>query len=254
MAAGPVSTTTTTTDRPSIPTTTTTVPLQPPPPMLVSDSFAKDAILAWFRGEFAAANAIIDALCSHLSHLSSSADYTNVFAAIHRRRLHWIQILQMQKYHSIADVALQLRLVAENNKTVIEQQDVIENDVVVEEPEEEQQKTEEKLINGGDEHEEYDSPESEITDSGKLIITTCLQFTLIILLIQFHLHSIIHPLFFYHQNLIFISCCILEYFSTNCFFWVEETLGNGRVFFYFFIYLREKLKYSFILLFFFTKE
>jgi hypothetical protein len=72
----------------------------------------------------------------------------------------------MQKYHSIADVALQLRLVAENNKTVIEQQDVIENDVVVEEPEEEQQKTEEKLINGGDEHEEYDSPESEITDSG----------------------------------------------------------------------------------------
>ncbi|WJX13783.1 hypothetical protein P8452_04138 [Trifolium repens] len=172
MAAGPASTTTTTTDRPTIPppptTTTTTVPLQPPPPMLVSDSFAKDAILAWFRGEFAAANAIIDALCSHLSHLSSSADYTNVFAAIHRRRLHWIQILQMQKYHSIADVALQLRLVAENNKTVLEQQHVIENDVVAEEPEEEEQKTEEKLINGGggDEHEEYDSPESEITDSG----------------------------------------------------------------------------------------
>jgi hypothetical protein len=174
MAAGPGSTTTITTDRPTIPpppTTTTTVPLQPPPPMLVSDSFAKDAILAWFRGEFAAANAIIDALCSHLSHLSSSADYTNVFAAIHRRRLHWIQILQMQKYHSIADVALQLRLVAENNKTVLEQQHVIENDVVAEEPEEEEQKTEEKLINGGggDEHEEYDSPESEITDSGKLI-------------------------------------------------------------------------------------
>ncbi|MCI61576.1 2OG-Fe(II) oxygenase family oxidoreductase, partial [Trifolium medium] len=80
---------------------------------------------------------------------------------------HWIQILQMQKYHSIADVALQLRIVAENNKTALEEeQDVIENDVVAEEPEAEEQKTEEKVINGGgDEHEEYDSPESEITDS-----------------------------------------------------------------------------------------
>lgn len=159
MAAGP--TTTTTTDRPTVVAPTTT-PLQPPPPMLVSDSYAKDAILAWFHGEFAAANAIIDALCSHLSHLSSAADYSNVFAAIHRRRLHWIQILQMQKYHSIADVALQLKLVAEKKNTV---EEVIQNDIVV--MEEEEPKTEEKMIDGGgDEHEEYDSPESEITDSG----------------------------------------------------------------------------------------
>lgn len=132
--------------------------------MLVSDSFAKDAILAWFHGEFAAANAIIDALCSHLSHLSSAADYSSVFAAIHRRRLHWIQILQMQKYHSIADVALQLKIVAEKKNTVEEV--VNENDVVAEE--EEERKTEEKVTDGGNEHEEYDSPESEITDSGKL--------------------------------------------------------------------------------------
>ncbi|CAL5208972.1 unnamed protein product [Lathyrus oleraceus] len=152
MAAGPTST-----------TAPTTVPLQPPPPMLVSDSFAKDAILAWFHGEFAAANAIIDALCSHLSHLSSAADYSSVFAAIHRRRLHWIQILQMQKYHSIADVALQLKIVAEKKNTVEEV--VNENDVVAEE---EERKTEEKVIDGGNEHEEYDSPESEITDSGSL--------------------------------------------------------------------------------------
>lgn len=139
----------------------TTLPTQPPPPMLVSDSFAKDAILAWFRGEFAAANAIIDALCTHLSQLSSAADYSSVFAAIHRRRLHWIPVLQMQKYHSIADVALQLRKVDEN-KNIVEE--VRENDVVVEE----ERKTEAKVIDAGDEHEEYDSPESEITDSGKL--------------------------------------------------------------------------------------
>ncbi|KAJ1435742.1 Oxoglutarate/iron-dependent dioxygenase [Sesbania bispinosa] len=91
MAAGPPSPTTTTDPL------STTLPLQQPPPMLVSDSFAKDAILAWFRGEFAAANAIIDALCAHLAHLSSSAsDYNPVFAAIHRRRLNWIPVLQMQ--------------------------------------------------------------------------------------------------------------------------------------------------------------
>ena len=69
----------------------------------------------------------------------------------------------MQKYHSIADVALQLKLVAEKKNTV---EEVVENDVVVEM--EVEPKTEEKMIDGGgDEHEEYDSPESEITDSGK---------------------------------------------------------------------------------------
>ncbi|KAA8543198.1 hypothetical protein F0562_021307 [Nyssa sinensis] len=84
-------------------------------PMMISDTFAKDAILAWFRGEFAAANAIIDALCNHLTQLegsSGSSEYKSVFAAIHRRRLNWIPILQMQKYYSIADVALELRHVA----------------------------------------------------------------------------------------------------------------------------------------------
>lgn len=68
----------------------------------------------------------------------------------------------MQKYHSIADVALQLKTVADKKNTV---EEVIQNDIVV--MEEEEQKTEEKVIDGGgDEHEEYDSPESEITDSG----------------------------------------------------------------------------------------
>ncbi|MCD7468014.1 hypothetical protein HAX54_005799 [Datura stramonium] len=88
--------------------------VQPPPPTVVSETFAKDAILAWFRGEFAAANAIIDALCNHITQLEGGkSEYESVFAAIHRRRLNWIPILQMQKYCSIAEVTLDLRKVAE---------------------------------------------------------------------------------------------------------------------------------------------
>nr|DAD33533.1 TPA_asm: hypothetical protein HUJ06_012384 [Nelumbo nucifera] len=82
-----------------------------------SEAFARDAIIAWFRGEFAAANAIIDALCNHLTQLDTlfgngTASYESVFEAIHRRRLNWIPILHMQKYYSIADVTLELRKVA----------------------------------------------------------------------------------------------------------------------------------------------
>ncbi|GFP97868.1 hypothetical protein PHJA_001930900 [Phtheirospermum japonicum] len=89
---------------------------QPQLPM-ASESYAKDAIIAWFRGEFAAANAIIDALCGHLTQLEDgAAAYESAFAAIHRRRLNWIPILQMQKYYSIADVATELKKVAEEKK------------------------------------------------------------------------------------------------------------------------------------------
>ncbi|CAA0377634.1 unnamed protein product [Arabidopsis thaliana] len=81
-----------------------------PPVVLLSDSAAKDAMLTWFRGEFAAANAIIDALCAHLMQASGgSAQYESVMAALHRRRLNWIPVLQMQKYHSISQVTLQLQ-------------------------------------------------------------------------------------------------------------------------------------------------
>ncbi|KAI4365575.1 hypothetical protein MLD38_021546 [Melastoma candidum] len=71
---------------------------------------AKDAVIAWFRGEFAAANAIIDALCAHLSHLGDG--YESVFEAVHRRRINWIPVLQMQKYYSIAEVTVELDRVA----------------------------------------------------------------------------------------------------------------------------------------------
>ena len=78
----------------------------------------KDKVIEWYRGEFAAANAIIDALCHHLVQLAGEddghipAEYEAAFAAIHRRRLNWIPVLQMQKYFTIADVALELRKAA----------------------------------------------------------------------------------------------------------------------------------------------
>ncbi|XP_042055352.1 RNA demethylase ALKBH10B-like [Salvia splendens] len=85
----------------------------------VPEVFAKDAIIAWFRGEFAAANAIIDALCSHLQELETIAgvaDYGSVYSAIHHRRLNWVPILQMQKYYPIVDVVAELEKVAEKKR------------------------------------------------------------------------------------------------------------------------------------------
>lgn len=146
------------------------------PPMVVSDSFAKDAILAWFRGEFAAANAIIDALCSHLAAAASSSDeYDAVFAAIHRRRLNWIPVIQMQKYHSIADVTLELRKVTEKKTATAEEAEAESNGGGDDEKGKVEEEVTESVGNGEGEgeaqqsHEEYESPESEITDSGTLI-------------------------------------------------------------------------------------
>ncbi|CAL9046171.1 unnamed protein product [Musa banksii] len=76
--------------------------------------YARDAMIAWFRGEFAAANAIIDELCGHLAQIEGGEEYEAAFAAIHRRRLNWIPVLHLQKYFSIADVSAELRLVAAN--------------------------------------------------------------------------------------------------------------------------------------------
>ena len=175
------------------------------PPMVVSDSYAKDAILAWFRGEFAAANAIIDALCGHLAATASSSDdYDAVFAAIHRRRLNWIPVIQMQKYHSIADVALELRRVTEKKTKKTTENNGGESTGLDDEKgkmeEEEEEEVMESVGNGGGgeveahSHEEYDSPDSEITDSGNyhtvpVILIVLLTF---ICLFIFHIHSWFH--------------------------------------------------------------
>jgi hypothetical protein len=94
----------------------------------------------WFRGEFAAANAIIDALCGHLMEGNgSAAEYEGVMAALHRRRLNWIPVLQMQKYHSISQVTLELQTATAKrlDKGIVENAEV-----------------------------DDDSPTSDITDSG----------------------------------------------------------------------------------------
>ncbi|KAF0926433.1 hypothetical protein E2562_024155 [Oryza meyeriana var. granulata] len=74
---------------------------------------ARDSVIGWFRGEFAAANAMIDALCGHLAQIGGDAEYEAVFAALHRRRLNWFPVLHMQKFYSVADVAAELRRVAD---------------------------------------------------------------------------------------------------------------------------------------------
>jgi mRNA N6-methyladenine demethylase len=74
---------------------------------------ARDAVIGWFRGEFAAANAMIDALCGHLAQIGGGAEYEPVFAALHRRRLNWFPVLHMQKFYPVADVTAELRRIAE---------------------------------------------------------------------------------------------------------------------------------------------
>ncbi|KAL3359282.1 hypothetical protein AABB24_016045 [Solanum stoloniferum] len=156
-----------------IPTAGAPVIQQPP---MTSETFAKDAIIAWFRGEFAAANAIIDALCNHITQLEGDrSEYEPVFSAIHRRRLNWIPILQMQKYYSIADVTLELRkLAARKVSDRVEVADVKQSEVVKESFNEKINCHDEESENVGGEVLDVDSvrddsngsPESEITDTG----------------------------------------------------------------------------------------
>ncbi|KAK6164722.1 hypothetical protein DH2020_001586 [Rehmannia glutinosa] len=147
-----------------------------------SEAYAKDAIIAWFRGEFAAANAIIDALCGHLTQLEggATAAYESAFAAIHRRRLNWIPIIQMQKYYSIADVAQELKKVAEEkekkraeNHVAVKEIEVVANGGCTEVIDDDKEKLKEMNLessvqsdeNGGSEVVDEDFT-SEITDTG----------------------------------------------------------------------------------------
>ncbi|KAI7732132.1 hypothetical protein M8C21_025327 [Ambrosia artemisiifolia] len=167
-------------------------------PVMMPETFAKDAIISWFRGEFAAANAIIDALCSHLSQFEGGrTEYESVFSAIHQRRLNWIPILQMQKFYSIADVTLELQKVADEKlkfkgvekkiglenghvlSPVVETKRVVENKVILEEEHVSSPIMETKRellvedcvdVNGNDGREVVDenhSPKSGITDAEK---------------------------------------------------------------------------------------
>ncbi|KAL8143128.1 hypothetical protein V2J09_016160 [Rumex salicifolius] len=150
-------------------------PATSPVGVVSPDTAAKDAIINWYSGEFAAANAIIDALCNHITQIGACAEYEAVFAAIHRRRLNWIPVLQMQKYFSISDVALELRKAAAAAKNASETEKVSAADekkseeVRAEDRKAEKIEEEDDTCNGNgvfSESVEEDSPDSEITDTG----------------------------------------------------------------------------------------
>ncbi|KAF7126332.1 hypothetical protein RHSIM_Rhsim11G0151100 [Rhododendron simsii] len=68
--------------------------------MLTLNAFAKDVIIEWFLGKFAAANAIIEALCSHLVLVEGGSSECKT------------------SYFPIDVVALELRLVAEKKSEI----------------------------------------------------------------------------------------------------------------------------------------
>ncbi|XP_019164488.1 PREDICTED: uncharacterized protein LOC109160655 isoform X2 [Ipomoea nil] len=146
-----------------------------PPAAVVPEAVAKDAIIAWFRGEFAAANAIIDALCSHLAQMEGGGgggggcEYESLFTAVHRRRFNWIPILQMQKYFSIADVTLELQKVAARRA---KEREAASGEKVTVPAAPAEEYGEISCENGGDDaadsikEDSHDAPESEIIDTG----------------------------------------------------------------------------------------
>nr|GMD15438.1 RNA demethylase ALKBH10B isoform X2 [Ipomoea batatas] len=67
--------------------------------------------MSWLRGEFAASNAIIDALCHHLRLLGEPGEYEGVIGCIQQRRCNWNAVLYMQQYFSVAEVVYALQQV-----------------------------------------------------------------------------------------------------------------------------------------------
>ncbi|CAK9148655.1 unnamed protein product [Ilex paraguariensis] len=72
----------------------------------------RDGIISWLRGEFAAANAIIDALCNHLRLIGEPGEYDGVVGCIQQRRCNWSAVLHMQQYFSVAEVLYALQQVS----------------------------------------------------------------------------------------------------------------------------------------------
>jgi hypothetical protein len=72
----------------------------------------RDGFISWLRGEFAAANAIIDSLCHHLRSVGEPGEYDMVIGCIQQRRCNWNPVLHMQQYFSVAEVVYALQQVA----------------------------------------------------------------------------------------------------------------------------------------------
>ena len=69
----------------------------------------RDGFISWLRGEFAAANAIIDLLVVHLRGVVDPGEYDHVAAAVQQRRHHWAPVIHMQQFFPVADVAFALQ-------------------------------------------------------------------------------------------------------------------------------------------------
>lgn len=69
----------------------------------------RDAFISWLRGEFAAANAIIDAMCHHLRMIGEPTEYDFLFTCIQQRRYNWTLVLHMQQFFSVAEVIYALQ-------------------------------------------------------------------------------------------------------------------------------------------------
>ncbi|XVF02989.1 hypothetical protein REPUB_Repub04eG0222000 [Reevesia pubescens] len=71
----------------------------------------RDGFIYWLRGEFAAANAMIDSLCHHLREVGEVGEYDAVIGCIQQRRCNWNPVLHMQQYFSVAEVTYALQQV-----------------------------------------------------------------------------------------------------------------------------------------------
>ncbi|CAN6878864.1 unnamed protein product [Brassica oleracea] len=80
--------------------------IQFPPPAVAGSWIPdeRDVYISWIRGEFAAANAIIDTLCNHLQAIGDQSQYDAVVSAVQHRQSSWSQAIYMQPYYTIADI------------------------------------------------------------------------------------------------------------------------------------------------------
>lgn len=76
----------------------------------------RDGFISWLRGEFAAANAIIDSLCNHLRTVGEPGEYDMVVNCIQQRRCNWNPVLHMQQYFSVGEVLFALEQVGWRRK------------------------------------------------------------------------------------------------------------------------------------------
>ncbi|XP_020573266.1 uncharacterized protein LOC110019780 [Phalaenopsis equestris] len=68
----------------------------------------RDGFISWLRSEFAAANAIIDALVHHIRLMGEPGEFEHAIGCIQQRRCNWTPVIYMQHYFSIGDVLLAL--------------------------------------------------------------------------------------------------------------------------------------------------